>query len=191
MDYVVSKALQHSWTALVFAPLAMVPLCFVFQAKYRKSLLGFALSKETYLFPRTPPSSYPLWISTGSRLWSGLSERNSGPELMSLLWSKSNAIYRHSPQPVPNAKHLTWKQEGVVVEKFHIRMLKGPYLEFLYLIIWHYFGIEMCKEVKIISNMRVSIQEDGWWGYMKVRGETGWSFLVFMLAHLPHSSFSS
>ncbi len=103
MDWIASKALQCSWTALVFAPLFMVPLCFVFQAAYRKSLLGFALSKETYLFPHTPPSSYPLWISTRSRLWSGLSERNSGPDLMSLLWSKSNAIYRHSLLPV----HMT------------------------------------------------------------------------------------
>jgi len=54
LDYTASKALQHSWKALVFAPSSMVPLCFVFQAKYRKSLLSSALSKETYLFPRIP-----------------------------------------------------------------------------------------------------------------------------------------
>lgn len=79
---------------------------FVSQAKYTKSLLGYALLEETYLFPHTPPSSYSLWISTLSRFWSGLSERNSRPELMSSLWPKNSAIYRHSLWPVPNVKQL-------------------------------------------------------------------------------------
>lgn len=50
------KELQHSSITLVFLPSSTVPLGFVFQAKYRKSLLGAALSKETYLFSLPCPS---------------------------------------------------------------------------------------------------------------------------------------
>ena len=172
MDYIASKVLQHSWTTLVFALLSMVPLCFVFQAKYRKSLFGSALSKETYLFPRTPPSSCPLWISTQARLWSGLSECNSGPELMSLLWSKSNAIYRHSVQPVLNTHpgNTLWWDMNLISLVLIIDLRK------------------------INCSTKVSVQEEvlpRW--VMRLNESEGWRrrFVHSLNSHSPSSSSSS
>lgn len=68
----------------------------------------------------------PPRISPRSRRRSGLSEHNSGSELMSSLGSKSIAIYRHSPPACAKCRALRSLDTGGLWQK---KILKGAFWE--------------------------------------------------------------